>query len=486
MAGGLRMRHGAMCLVIWFSASAGYASAQSNTGTGTNVEVRKLGKNESLSRSGQILVRSEDANGRGVMASFADTISVELGKVLGDQKVTWVYSIEIETKGSMADVGVTGRTMVTRIDLIEGDKFVLRLFVKLSDEFSRQQFSRELLRLLLLERMLRNQKNVDKIEGKRLEVPHWVLSGVNGLIEYRRMGRPSDLYAGMVRSRQLLSVDEILKGDPDKLDSLSRASYDASAAALLGALFDQVNGPKSFGSLLSKLILSDGNAQLLLKEEFPGLRGGEHSVDKWWSLQIATMGELQAMEYMEAEKTEALLDAALVVNFPDGEKGAGTEPKKTGFWKKLFPFGKKKGAEFTKGRIHDFDQFYKRKNYENVLEQSQLKLRTLKYNCFPLYVPLITSYENVVIRLKDGKRKGVAEELEGIDAERERIGETMQRVVDYLNYYEATQLEGPGADFEKYHQTREKLRRKKPPARSDRISKYLDEVEREFSGGGIR
>lgn len=479
------MRHKVMCLVIWFS-GAWYVSGQSNESTSTNVEVRRLGENESLSRSGQILVRSKDAKGRGVMASFAETVSVELGKILEDQKVGWVYPIEIETKGSMTDVGVAGRTMVTRIDLIEGDSFVLRLFVKLNDEFSRQQFTRELLRLLLLERMLRNQKDVDKIAGKRLEVPHWILSGVDGLIEYRRLGRPSDLYAGMVRSRQLLSVDEILKGDPEKLDSLSRATYDASAAALLGALFDQVNGAKNFGGMLSKLILSDGNAQLLLKEEFPGLRGGEHSVDKWWALQVATMGELQAMEYLRVEETEALLDEALVVIFPGEGEGDGAESKKPGFWKKIFPFGKKKGAEFTKGRIHDFDQFYKRKECDKVLEQNQLKLGQLKINCFPLYVPLITDYENAVLRLIEGKRKGLAEELERIDLERVRVSGTMQRVVDYLNYYEATQLEGPGADFEKYHQTREKLRRKKPPPRSDRISKYLDEIEREFSGGGIR
>ena len=111
-----------------------------------------------------------------------------------------------------------------------------------------------------------------------------------------------------------------------------------------------------------------------------------------------------------------------------------------------------------------------------------MKLRSLQYRCFPLYVPLIASYEEVVTRMIDGKRKNVIEDLQVIDAEREKIGNSVQRVVDYLNYYEATQLEGPGADVEKYHQTREKLRRNKPPARSDRISKYLDEIEREFSG----
>jgi len=469
------MKHYTMCLVIWLAGTL-CVTAQ------TNLEIRKLGKDESLSRSGQILVRSSDARERGVMATFAESVSDELGKILGDGNNAWVYPIDIETKGSLADVGVTGRTMVTRIDLMDGDKFVLRLFVKLSDEFSQQQFSREILRLLLLERMLRNQKSADKLAGKRLEVPHWVLSGVDGLIEYRRLGRPSDLYAGIVQSRQLLSVDEILKRNPDKLDSLSRAIYQASAAALLGALFDQKNGAKNFGSLLTKLIQFKGDTQLLMKQEYPGLRGGAHSVDKWWALQVATMGELQAMEYMNAEQTEALLDNALAVSFPGAGQGDDVTPKKVGFWKKLFPFGKNKKPEFTSGRIHDFEQFYKRKDVEDVLEQNQLKLRALRYRCFPLYVPLVTSYQDVVGRLIEGKRKHLAEDLQEIDAERERIGQTMQRAVDYLNYYEATQLKEPGADFEKYHQTREKLRRKKPPARSDRISKYLDEIEIEFSG----
>jgi len=475
------MKYGVTALGVWLVAAL-CVSGQTESGAPARVETRTLGKNESQSRSGQILVRSPDVKGRAVMASFAESVSAELARILGDRKVPWVYSIEVETAGKMTDVGVTGRTAVTRIDLIEGDRFVLRLFVKLSDEFSRQNYSRELLRLLLLERMLRGQKNANELAGKRLEVPHWVLSGVHGLIEYRRLGSPSDFYAGIVRSRQLLTADEILKGNPDKLNSLSKATYEASAAALLGALFDQKNGVKNFGSMLSKLILFDGDAQFLLKQEFPGLRGGEHSVDKWWSLQIAMMGELQAMEYRQAKATEVLLDAALAVNFPGEKQENGAPSKKGSFWKKLIPFGKKNESNFTSGRIHDFEQFYKRKDCEKVLEQNQLKLRALRNHCFPLYVPIISGYENVVIRLIEGKRKNMEEELLELDVERLRVGDTMRRVVDYLNYFEATQLEEPGADFEKYHKAREKLRSQQPNTRSDRISKYLDEVEKVFSG----
>lgn len=449
----------------------------------TDVKSRQPGKNEAVSRSGQIIVRSSDDKQRATMASFAESVSQELGNVLNDNKRPWVHTIEIETRGSLADVGVTGRTMVTRIDLMEGGDLVLLLFVKLSDEFSRQRFSREIVRLLLLERMLRDYKGGGQLDGKRLEVPHWILTGVDGLIEYRRLGRPSDLYAGLVRSRQLLTVEEILKGDPEKLDSLSRASYEASAAALMAALFDQPDGAKSLGDLLSKLILFDGDTALLLKEQFPGLRGGKHSVDKWWALQVASMGELQAMEYLSAEETEQRLRQALRVDFPQNAQEAEGKNKKLGFWKKMNPFGKNNNVVFSSGRIHDFDQFYKHKDYKRVLERSQLSLRALRYRCFPLYVPVVANYEAAVSRLLAGKRRHVTEDLREIDRNRERIAGSMQRVVDYLNYYEATQLQEPGADFEKYHRTRERLRREKPPVRTDRISKYLDAIEKEYSGG---
>ncbi|MCF6313605.1 MAG: hypothetical protein L3J39_14255 [Verrucomicrobiales bacterium] len=451
-----------------------------------DVQVRKAGKNESLSRSGQIIVRSEDVKERGVMATFAETVSAGLARILGDSKVPWLYRIVIESKGSMADAGVVGRTMVTRIDMLDGDKFELRLFVKLSDEFSRQQFSREILRLLLLERMLRKQQGSDQLAGKRLVVPAWILAGVDGLIEYQRLGRPSDLYASIVMSRQLLSVDEILKGNPEKLDSLSRATYEASAAALLGALFDQDRGAKSFGDLLARLTVFDGDVLLLLKQEFPGLRGGQHSVDKWWALQVASMGELQAMEYMGAKETEASLDLALQVVFPQEKSPSGAKSKLKGWWKKMIPSGKAKKAAFTTGQVHDFELFYKRKDFKEVLGQNQVALRALKHRCFPLYVPVVRQYEEVVARLLAGKRKHLAEDLQKIDQRRFKISQTMQRAVDYLNYYEATQLTEPGAAFEKYHQTRERLRREKAPVRSDRISKYLDEMERIYSGGGGR
>lgn len=478
MVEGARWSGFLQCLAICYCGS-GLALAQ------TKVEVRTLAEDESLSRSGQILVRSPDAKQRGEMASFAETVSGELGQILGDGSVAWEYPIEIETQGSLGDAGVTGRTMATRIDLMEGDKFVLRLYVKLSDEFSRPQFSREILRLLLLERMLRKQQGADKLAGKRLETPDWILSGMNALMEYRRQGRPSELYSGIVKSRQLLSVDEILTVDPGKLDSLSRASYEASAAALLSALFDQPDGVGSFRGLLSKLILFDGDAQLLLKEEFPGLRGDEKSVDKWWALQVATMGELQAMEYLDAAETDRHLEQALTVSFTVSKK-ADDDKKRGGLFEKLNPFGKNKEPEFTTGRIHDFEQFYKHKNCEEVLEQNQLKLRALKFHCFPLYTPVITRYEDVVARLIKGKRRNVEEELQAIDAERGRIGTAMGRVVDYLNYYEATQLEQPGKEFEKYHQTMGKMREQQAPPRPDRISKYLDAMEREFSKGGVR
>lgn len=478
MVEGARWNGFSLWLAICCSGS-GWVFAQ------TEVEVRTLAEDESLSRSGQILVRSADAKQRGEMASFAETVSGELGQILGDGSVAWEYPIEIETQGSLGDAGVTGRTVATRIDLMEGGKFVLRLYVKLSDEFSRQQFSREILRLLLLERMLRKQQGADKLAGKRLETPDWILSGMNALMDYRRQGRPSDLYSGIVKSRQLLSVDEILTVDPGKLDSLSRASYEASAAALLSALFDQPDGVASFRGLLSKLILFEGDAQLLLKEEFPGLRGDEKSVDKWWALQVATMGELQAMEYLDAAETDRRLEQALMVSFPVSKK-EDNEKKGGGFFGKLLPFGKNKEPEFTNGRIHDFEQFYKRKDSEEVLERNQLKLRALKFHSFPLYTPVIARYEEVVARLMKGKRRDVEEDLREIDAERARIGVAMERVVDYLNYYEATQLEQPGQEFEKYHQTMGNMRQQKPPPRPDRISKYLDTMEAEFSGGGTR
>lgn len=152
----------------------------------------------------------------------------------------------------------------------------------------------------------------------------------------------------------------------------------------------------------------------------------------------------------------------------------------------MIPFGKNKEPEFTTGRIHDFEQFYKRKDCEVALKNNHLRLRALKLHCFPLYTPVVTRYEDIVERLMKGKRRNAKEDLQEIDAERSRIGAAMERVVDYLNYYEATQLEQPGQEFEKYHQAMGKMRQQQPPPRPDRISKYLDAMETEFSGGGTR
>lgn len=184
------------------------------------------------------------------------------------------------------------------------------------------------------------------------------------------------------------------------------------------------------------------------------------------------MGQQQATEYFSVAQTETQLEEALKVVF-------GEEPQEqvTGI-RKILPSVRPAGP-FT-GRLHDFDKFMGRRDTATVVGLSLVKLRGLSLRCFPLYRNVIARYETAALKLLDGKKRGVRDELEATDKARAAVAATMKQVDDYLNYYEATQSEGASEAFRNYQETRARLEKRGRPIREDRISKYLDPLEIEF------
>ncbi|MCB1079493.1 MAG: hypothetical protein KDM64_16870, partial [Verrucomicrobiae bacterium] len=388
----------------------------------------------------------------------------------------WVFPIELRITGSPNDV-VTGRTaVIPPIELLPTGIFQLQLAVRLHNRYDQVEVRRELLRLLLYEMMLRPYaSNPDAFSGHALQAPPWLLRGLDELMKHRASGRPSDLYAGIVNSREILSVSKIL-GQPDQtLDPVSDAVFSASSAALLAALLEQESGPACFKGFLGSLAQSSGTPDpgTLLREHFPGLRGSQGALEKWWSLEIASMGQLQANEFFTPKQTEEELDQALAINLPPEQE------KPAEGLRKLLPKGSLHPG--FNGRVHDFDEFLGHAQGKEAIEQSRLKLKALILRAFPLHRSLLTRYDLVLGKIALGKTRGAAADLKKLDEERARIRQSMERVADYMNYYEATQAEGRNEAYEQYRQIKDQLEKQGRPVRKDRISKYLDALEAEFS-----
>jgi hypothetical protein len=420
----------------------------------------------------QITVQAEDPRVKLAFSSYSDKLAdAVLGLIKGQQAGT--CPIRLMVTGSMNDVIDGPHTAHQVIQLPDGS-FQIDLRVRLSAGFRWELYSKALIRVLLYDQMLRRfQEDPESAEGKTLPEVPWLVEGIEQLLTQRRAGRAGDVYSGILNSRKILSIHEILSTDLSTLDPVSQAVFTASSAALISALLGQPDGGQCFRDFIAGLAGADaGGIEQLLRRHFPGFRNSPGAMEKWWSLEVASLGQQQAFEYFSVEQTEALLDEALAVRF-------GEEPKKDSRGiRKYIP--QLKPAEPFEGPLHDYEQFVERRDCAEVLQQNQMQIQALAARCFPLYRDVLRRYGNVVDSIIEGKSRGLEKELKSIDQARAAVRRTVARAEDYLNYYEATRAAGKSEAYEQYRLTRDQIEKQAPPDRKDRISLYLDAMEAEF------
>lgn len=431
----------------------------------------------------QVRVISDAPELRAAFIGYTDSLQSEFRQMMHETEKDWLTPLEVHVSGSPNDV-VSGATAVIppgEIKLHADGTFQLPMYVRLHNRYDDEEVRRRFIELMLYEIMVRPFVGKPEEFGERnLRLPFWLVCGFETLLEYRGDGRPSELFAGIVASRQVLPIEEILEQEATSVsDPVTEAVFGASSAALLAALID--GDPNNGGASNLKAYLSDltspeagqgKDGGALLRRHFPKLRGSPGALEKWWSLQVASMGQLQALEYYSVEKTEAMLDTALTIQV------AADANQKNGRLRKLLP-GRGPKGDFI-GRVHDFDEFLDYENAPAALAECREQLRTLAIKAFPLYRDLILRYESVVENLAEEKPRGMKKELETLDIERLGIREVMGRVTDYMNFMEATQAEGHSEAYREFRKMKQKLESEGLPHREDRISRYLDALEREF------
>jgi hypothetical protein len=94
-----------------------------------------------------------------------------------------------------------------------------------------------------------------------------------------------------------------------------------------------------------------------------------------------------------------------------------------------------------------------------------------------LYRPVIGEYEQIFALLARGKTKGIRERLAKVEGYRESVLRRTVDISDYLNWYEATQMNAQSDAFKGYLKIANEL--EIPMKRSDPITQFLDEVEEE-------
>jgi hypothetical protein len=265
----------------------------------------------STSSSGQFVVHGPDLSTRSGFSSRCDEAAERLRRLLRDQQ-KWVLPIVVALKTGR-DVDANEPAVKTNIGRLAHGGFHLQLTVQARPDLRAADFDSELIRILLAERILRNQND---ITSKRARVlPEWLLTGTTQALTFRDRSRPSAVFAAIFKSGKIYGIEEILEADPGALDALSRTIYETSCCALVLALLDQPNAAAGFQKFLGLLATDSREDRELLNDCFPSLALSASSLNKWWSLQMASLATPGVFEHMGPTETLKTLDQALMLRY---------------------------------------------------------------------------------------------------------------------------------------------------------------------------
>lgn len=283
--------------------------------------------NKHSSTSGQFVIHGSDLSMRTWFGQQCDEISSEVKRLLRDSReggIPIVIALKADKEIRQGEPPVRA----SFAQLNEGG-FHLQLTVQLVPELNTTVFRDELIRMLLAERILRDH---NELTTKRTRIlPDWLLVGVKEGLRFRKRVRPSALFATVFKSGKVYGIEEILDISPTELNTVTRTIYEISCCALVLTLLEQPEGGLRMGKFLNSLATDNGTDRELINRWFPGIAQSKASLEKWWSLQMASLSRPSVFETMGPEETSKALDQALTLRFmvEPGNEPAPTIAKKT-------------------------------------------------------------------------------------------------------------------------------------------------------------
>jgi hypothetical protein len=462
---------------------------------------------QTTSSSGQFIIHGADHDQRAMLAMAADELREEFVALIDRAEAQPDPAVPLhEPEGDAQPIHLqiqpgSESHPRPRITQVEGTRqLTFSLTIDGAAVVRRDAFREEILRLLLAERILRSHPEVE-FTGRSEWLPPWLFTGVAGALDHLQHSHPSARFAAIFQSGRIMNVEDILDARPEKLDAISREVFAASACGLVLMLIEQPQGAVRFRQFLASIPVSTESFHVQLVRRFPGLALSRNSLEKWWAIQLASLAQPGVLECFGAAETERRLADALMVRRLAAEDAKQNTGGFAGIFSGLLakrkqasaaapaPAASEKGTAVTGDTatsppddmvpITDIKAVLGIPEREKVLQRNQSWLAELNLRAFPLHRPVIEGYQQVLGLLIKGRTKGVAERLAKLTIQRKSIIETMTQAEDYLDWYEATQRTTPSGTFDLYFQRLDEFESRRPK-RDDPISRYLDEIEREY------
>ncbi len=399
----------------------------------------------STSPSRQFVVYGADAKVRGAISGLAEQTKTNLLGLLR-QRDDWKTSVVVNLQPQQANV-----PEIPPADLRfsqTGFGIKLQLDLTISKNVDVSLVERELLHAILLEQIYRNQPHI--IAGAVLvEPPDWLIDGALALSPGRDRG---PLIEAVGNVEKPLPLEKFLRQRPGLVDSAGRTLYRAYAFALMQMLLDGKNGGTQLAKYIDHLSDSSNDPLADLKGQFPLLAD---DAERTWQLALNRLKSLQTFRLLTFAESEQRLDELLRVKISEAKKPV-----------KLV-------------RLDELTQHKLSASEKMALDQLKRDLMFLVPQTNPVLRPIGREYQEVAALLARGKRRGVQKRLCRLELTRQQLAARMTEIDDYLNWFEATQMNRGSGNFTGYLKAVDQSQ-VPAPRRHDPLSVYVDALEDQF------
>ena len=399
----------------------------------------------SISPSRQFVIYGADAKVRGAISGLAEQTKTNLLGLLR-QRDGWKTPVVVNLQPQQANLPELPPADLRFSQTGFGIKLQLDLTISKSVDVSLVE--RELLRAILLEMIYRKQPHITA-GAVLVEPPDWLIDGALALAPERDHG---PLIEAVANTEKPLPLERFLRQQAKLLDYTGRTLYRAYAFALVQMLLDGKNG----GTQLAKYVdhLSDSSSDPLadLKAQFPLLA---NDAERTWQLALNRVKSLQTFRLLTFAESEQRLDELLRVKI--------SEPNK--------PLKLARLDELTQHKLSASEKI--------ALDQLKRDLMFLVPQTNPVLRPVGREYQEIAELLARGKRRGVSKRLSHLEFTRQQLAARMSDIDDYLNWFEATQMNSGSGNFTGYLKAVDQSQ-VPAPRRHDPLSVYVDALEDQF------
>jgi len=399
----------------------------------------------STSPSRQFVIYGADAKVRGAISGLAEQTKANFLTLLR-QRDDWKTAVIVNLQPGQANV-----PDIPPADLRfsqTGFGIKLQLDLTISKNVDVSLVERELLRAILLEMIYRKQPHITA-GAVLVEPPDWLIDGVLALAPERDHG---PLIEAISNTEKPLPLEKFLHQRPGLLDSTGRALYRAYAFALLQMLLDGKNGGAQLAKYIDHLSGASNDPIADLKAQFPLLAD---DAERTWQLALNRLKSLQTFRLLTFAESEQRLDELLHVKI--------SEPKKP-------------------VKVVQLDELARHKlsaSEKTALDQLKRDLMFFVPQTNPVLRPIGREYQEIVALLARGKRRAVPKRLSRLEFTRQQLAARMTEIDDYMNWFEATQMNSGSGNFTGYLKAVDQSQ-VPAPRRHDPLSVYVDALEDQF------